>query len=184
MPRTSGSFTLGDLRAGRKKGSRDKLGRDFFQALSEDFAEHGAGVIKIVRFEDPGLYLKIVASTMPKEFTVERVTSELTDDELEEMIVRQREQIAKTRASPRSREFPLGLLERDGRARVLLSTPARKYLQPRECLRRGGLSNPAPAILIGGGVRFSFPRLLANPAHSVLGGFRHSRASVFVKGGA
>jgi len=100
MPRTSGSFKLGDLRAGRKKGSRDKLGRDFFQALSEDFAEHGAGVIKIVRFEDPGLYLKIVASTMPKEFTVERVTSELTDDELEEMIVRQREQIAKTREQP------------------------------------------------------------------------------------
>src|SRR5215470_13076090 len=100
MPRTSGSFTLGDLRAGRKKGSRDKLGRDFFQALSEDFAEHGAGVIKIVRFEDPGLYLKIVASTMPKEFTVERVTSELSDDELDEMIVRQREQIAKSREQP------------------------------------------------------------------------------------
>ena len=100
MPRTSGSFKLGDLRAGRKKGSRDKLGRDFFQALSEDFAEHGAGVIKIVRFEDPGLYLKIVASTMPKEFTVERVTSELSDDELDEMIVRQREQIAKSREQP------------------------------------------------------------------------------------
>ena len=37
--------------------------------------------------------------------------------------------------------------ERDGRARVLLSTPARKYLQTKESLRRGGLSNPAPAIL-------------------------------------
>src|SRR6516165_917220 len=48
-------------------------------------------------------------------------------------------------------------LERDGGARVLLSTPARKYLQPRECFEKGGLSNPAPAILIGGGVRFSFP---------------------------
>ena len=48
-------------------------------------------------------------------------------------------------------------LERDGRARVLLPTPARKYLHPRECFEKGGLSNPAPAILIGGGVRFSFP---------------------------
>src|SRR5262252_8473925 len=38
-----------------------------------------------------------------------------------------------------------------------LSTPAWKYLQPRECFEKGGLSNPAPAILIGGGVRFSFP---------------------------
>jgi len=37
---------------------------------------------------------------MPKEFTVERVTSELTDDELDEMIIRQREQIAKTREQP------------------------------------------------------------------------------------
>jgi hypothetical protein len=100
MPKTSGSFTLGDLRAGRKKGSRDKLGRDFFQALSEDFAEHGRGVITIVRNEDPGLYLRIVASTMPKEFTVERVTSELSDDELDEMIIREREQIAKSREQP------------------------------------------------------------------------------------
>src|SRR5499427_7101077 len=48
-------------------------------------------------------------------------------------------------------------LERDGGARVLLSTPARKYLQPRECFEKRDLPNPAPAILIGGGVRFSFP---------------------------
>ena len=100
MAKTSGSFKFGDLRAGRKKGSRDKLGRDFFDALSKDFEEHGAGVIKIVRIEEPGLYLRIVASTMPKELTVERVTSELSDDELDEMIARQREQIAKTREQP------------------------------------------------------------------------------------
>src|SRR5262249_17921796 len=100
MPRTSGSFKLGDLRAGRKKGSRDKLGRDFFQALSEDFAEHGAGGIKIVRFEDPGLYLKIVASTMPKEYRVGRVRREQKEEGGEEVIVRQREKSAKTGKHP------------------------------------------------------------------------------------
>jgi hypothetical protein len=93
-------FVLGDLRAGRKRGSRDKLGRDFFQALSEDFAEHGAKVIECVRLEDPGLYLKIVASTMPRELTIERPPGELSDDELEMMINRQLEELAKPQEQP------------------------------------------------------------------------------------
>jgi hypothetical protein len=101
MPKTSGSFTLGDLRAGRKKGSRDKLGRDFFQALSEDFAEHGRGVITIVRNEEPGLYLRIVASTMPKEFTVEHAAEALDDEELELMIAEMRERRAKLVEQPK-----------------------------------------------------------------------------------
>jgi hypothetical protein len=53
------------------------------------------------------------------------------------------------RASLRSRESAqhgqaqfLGLLERDGEARVLLSTPARKYLQPRECFEKKGSPEP------------------------------------------
>src|SRR5215468_847585 len=78
------------------------------------------------------------------------------------------------RASPRSRGWPTMVklsfsafriflprgfsLERDGGARVLLSTPARKYLQPRECFEKRGVSRtPLPRSLIGGGVRFSFP---------------------------
>src|SRR5215467_12803709 len=44
---------------------------------------------------------------------------------------------------------------RRGRARSIVG-PARKYLQRRSALKKEG-SEPAPAILIGGGVRFSFP---------------------------
>jgi transcriptional regulator with XRE-family HTH domain len=97
--------------------SRDKLGRDFFQALSEDFAEHGAGVIKIVRFEEPGLYLKIVASVMPKEFQVEHATSDLSDEELELMLADMRERRAKLIEQPKEAP-PLLEAKANGRAAV------------------------------------------------------------------
>src|SRR5215471_7163997 len=57
-------------------------------------------------------------------------------------------------------------LERDGRARVLLSTPARKYLQPRECFEKRGVSRtPLPRSLSAAGfVSHSRRELLANAA--------------------
>jgi hypothetical protein len=109
-------FVMGDLRAGRKKGSRDKLGRDFFQALSEDFAEHGPGVIKIVRFEEPATYLKIVASVMPKEFAVEHAVEGLGDDELELLAAEMRERRAKV--IEQRKEMPLIEAKANGRATV------------------------------------------------------------------
>src|SRR6516165_1287972 len=49
-------------------------------------------------------------------------------------------------------------LERDGRARVLLSTPARKYLQPRECFeKRGVFRTPLPRSLSAAGFVSHFP---------------------------
>lgn len=55
--------------AGRPKGSRNKLGEAFLRALHDDFAEHGPDVIATVRAERPQDYLKVVASTLPKEVT-------------------------------------------------------------------------------------------------------------------
>lgn len=71
--------------AGRPKGSRNKLGEAFIQALYADFEEHGVGVIEQVRIEKPDQYLKVVAGILPKEV---RITDErdLTDDELLERI--------------------------------------------------------------------------------------------------
>jgi hypothetical protein len=70
--------------------------------LSEDFAEHGPGVIKIVRLEEPATYLKIVASTMPKEFTVEHAAEALTNEELDLMIADMRERRAKLVEQPKA----------------------------------------------------------------------------------
>src|SRR5207244_2918162 len=59
------------------------LNKVFDQKLLEDFAEHGEGVIKIVRIEKPVEYLKVIAARMPKEFHVKATTLEdMTDDEI------------------------------------------------------------------------------------------------------
>jgi hypothetical protein len=71
---------------GRPKGSRNKLGEHFFQALHDDFVEHGVKAIEAVRVEDPGTYVKVVASLMPKEFKVERPAEELSDSDLAALI--------------------------------------------------------------------------------------------------
>src|SRR5262244_328875 len=49
-------------------------------------------------------------------------------------------------------------LERDGGVRVLLSTPTRKYLQPRECFEKRGVSRtPLPRSLSAAGFVSHFP---------------------------
>lgn len=70
-------------KAGRPKGSRNKLGEDFVAALQKDFEEHGTQVIETVRTEKPDAYLKVIASILPKELnvTTNRV-EEMSDDEL------------------------------------------------------------------------------------------------------
>lgn len=68
---------------GRPKGARSKLGEQFVQALQEDFEEHGPEVIKRVREERPQDYLKVLASILPKELTVNSTAlGEMSDDEL------------------------------------------------------------------------------------------------------
>lgn len=70
-------------RAGRPKGSRNKLGEDFLQALQESFNLHGASTIETVRIERPHEYLKVVASILPKELNVTTTrVEEMSDDEL------------------------------------------------------------------------------------------------------
>ena len=72
---------------GRPKGSRDKISKDFIAALSASFDKHGEAVIEEVRLEKPTEYLKIIASIVPKEFTVNNVSmSDMSDEELIERL--------------------------------------------------------------------------------------------------
>jgi len=73
--------------AGRPKGSRNKLGEDFIQALQEDFHANGVVAIKTVRETKPHEYLKIVASLLPKELHLRtNPLDDMSDEEIEEGI--------------------------------------------------------------------------------------------------
>jgi hypothetical protein len=77
--------------AGRPKGARNKLGEAFLQDMLSDWQEHGVKAIETVRTERPHEYLKVVASTIPKELNIK--VNEL-DDLTDEQISRQLAAIA------------------------------------------------------------------------------------------
>jgi hypothetical protein len=54
----------------RALGSRHKLNEKFILALHDDFVEHGAAVIEKVRIRKPEIYLKVIASILPRELHV------------------------------------------------------------------------------------------------------------------
>jgi hypothetical protein len=68
---------------GRPRGSRNRLGEAFLQALAEDFEKHGAAVIEKVRTDKPDVYLKVIAGLLPKDVNLNvKPLDELTDDQL------------------------------------------------------------------------------------------------------
>jgi hypothetical protein len=71
--------------AGRPKGSRNKLGEAFIEALVSDFEKDGAAAIVKCRTEKPDAYLKVIASILPKELKITN-ESDLTDEQLIESI--------------------------------------------------------------------------------------------------
>ena len=69
---------------GRRKGARNKISTSFLEALAEDFEQHGAAAIRIMRIERPTEYCKVVASILPKEFEItENRLMEIDDDTLD-----------------------------------------------------------------------------------------------------
>jgi hypothetical protein len=62
-----GRFLTGNTGGGRPKGSRNKLGEAFVQALADDFSEHDVVAVERVRQSDPSTYTKIIGNTLPRE---------------------------------------------------------------------------------------------------------------------
>ena len=60
--------------AGRPKGARAILAGDFIKALQDDFKKNGKNVIATVRAEKPDQYLKVIASILPKELSLDDET--------------------------------------------------------------------------------------------------------------
>jgi hypothetical protein len=83
----SGSFKPGNRGGpGRPVGARSKLNELAVALLHEDFAKHGADVIRRVR-ERIEVYLASVVSLLPKQGQIEKRTpfDDLTDAELDQL---------------------------------------------------------------------------------------------------
>ena len=70
MPRTDTQFKKGHKGPGRPKGARNKFSEDFVEGFAADFEEHGAEVFALVRIEQPGVYRKLAAMLVPKDFNL------------------------------------------------------------------------------------------------------------------
>ena len=70
--------------AGRPKGSRNKLAEQFVADVLAEWENHGAVAISDMREKNPGDFVKMVASLLPKDvnLNLNDNMSELSDDEL------------------------------------------------------------------------------------------------------
>jgi hypothetical protein len=58
------------LGPGRPTGSRDKLTRSFLHSVAETFERKGQKALDRLAEDDPGAFIRVVASLMPKQLTV------------------------------------------------------------------------------------------------------------------
>ena len=72
---------------GKPVGARNRLQADFLNALAEDFEVNGKEAVRRCREEKPDVYLRIIASLMPKELEIKRPLDDLTNEELDAAIV-------------------------------------------------------------------------------------------------
>jgi hypothetical protein len=73
---------------GRPIGSRNKLNEKFILALHDDFAKHGPAVIEKVRETRSEIYLKVIASILPRELHFKSASAfdGISDEELNESL--------------------------------------------------------------------------------------------------
>lgn len=84
----TGRFLAGNSgNGGRPKGARSKLGEAFLDDLYTDWQQHGKEVVEAVRIDKPDVYLKVVASILPKDLNLNvNKFEEYSDDELIERL--------------------------------------------------------------------------------------------------
>ena len=69
---------------GRPKGARSKFSEAFLNDIYCDWLEHGPNVIEAVRQTKPDVYLKVVASLVPRQFDLGEVNpvEDMTQEQL------------------------------------------------------------------------------------------------------
>ncbi len=73
--------------AGRPKGSRNELSEEFVAEVYADWCEHGAVAIQTVRETRPDVYVKVVASLLPRQVQAE-VTGPTHEERVAELVER------------------------------------------------------------------------------------------------
>jgi hypothetical protein len=87
--------------AGRKVGSRNKLGESFLSDMLEDWKVHGAAAIATFRADRPHDYVKVVAGLLPREVSVKvNELDELTDEQLARQLAAAIAQLTAAGADP------------------------------------------------------------------------------------
>lgn len=67
---------------GKPVAARNRITTAFLHALAEDFDAHGKKAIENTRRDDPGTYVKVCASLLPKQIEQTHPLEDLTDAEL------------------------------------------------------------------------------------------------------
>lgn len=81
----SGSEWTGNA-GGKPLHARNRLTNAFLNDLLDDYTAHGLEAIQEMRETKPAEYVKVLASLLPKEFSIERPLSEINDDELDALV--------------------------------------------------------------------------------------------------
>jgi hypothetical protein len=94
------TFHNGLPKGGRPKGARNRLCRAVLDDLMADWREGGPAAIKIMRTERPHEYVRAMVSILPKELILESSMTDLTDDQLDELIDQIKQQLLTVRREP------------------------------------------------------------------------------------
>jgi hypothetical protein len=83
---------------GRPAGVRNRLNSAFLEDLMAEWREHGRTAIKQMRVRSPGDFVRVVANTLPKEFTFEHTTTDLSIEERDELIAQIKQHLLTVRS--------------------------------------------------------------------------------------
>jgi hypothetical protein len=93
---------------GRPAGARNRLNTQFLNDLLTEWNAHGRAAIETVRKRDPATFVKIVASTLPREFSIEHATSDLSFEERDQLIEQLKQHLLAVRAENAQPVLPSG----------------------------------------------------------------------------
>jgi len=108
MRHSKGQFQLGHG-GGRPKGARKRLAAQVFEDILRHWCEpaapgsklcKGAEALETLYKKKPGEYLRLTASVLPREFIFENVTSDLDDEQIDELLLALRQRIVEARTAP------------------------------------------------------------------------------------
>src|ERR1700720_2854734 len=80
--------------AGKPKGSKTKLVEAFWRDFSEAWNNHGIAALQKVAVDEPGTFVKVAASVMPKDLNVTTSIEDMTDEQRISRIRELSEQLA------------------------------------------------------------------------------------------